>query len=95
MKNYYVYILTNETRTVLYTGMTNDLTRRVYEHKNKSGSEFTAKYKVNRLVYYEVSENAVAAIEREKQIKAGTRKRKLEMIHQLNPEWNYLYEDLI
>ena len=93
MKNYYVYILTNETRTVLYTGITNNLPRRVYEHKSKSGGKFTSKYKVNRLVYYEVAESALAAIEREKQIKAGKRKRKLGLIHQLNPEWKDLYEE--
>ncbi len=95
MKNFYIYIVTNETRTVLYTGITSNLVKRVFEHKNKSLGGFTAKYNVSRLVYYETAENAPAAIEREKQLKAGPRKRKLELINKFNPEWKDLYEEII
>ena len=94
--NYYVYILTNKHRTVLYTGVTNDLIRRVYEHKNhlEKGS-FTAKYNVEYLVYFESTADVEAAIQREKQIKGWNRKRKNQLIENKNPTWNDLYGSLL
>ena len=90
----YVYLLANKYNNVLYTGVTSDLIRRVYEHKNKLLQGFTQKYNVDRLVYYEACENIVVAIEREKQIKAWSRKKKDQLINTLNPEWNDLYRSL-
>ena len=91
---YYVYIMTNKTKTVLYTGVTNDLYRRVSEHRNEIDKKsFTARYNVHRLVYYETTESSVSAITREKQIKAGSRKKKEELINAMNPEWNDLFEE--
>ena len=91
---YYVYIMTNEHHSVLYTGVSNDLTRRVYEHKEKLVEGFTKKYKVNKLVYYESYEDIKSAILREKQIKAGPRRKKVDLIKSLNPEWQDLYNEL-
>jgi putative endonuclease len=91
---YYVYILTNKTGSVLYTGVTNDLTRRVYEHKDKLVAGFTKQYKVDRLVYYEVADNPITAIAREKQIKAGSRAKKLALVAAMNPRWDDLYDAL-
>jgi putative endonuclease len=93
-KQYYVYIATNKNNTVLYTGITNDLLRRMYEHKNKIIQGFTHKYNINKLVYYEIAENPYAAISREKQIKAGSRKKKLYLIENANKEWKDLYNTL-
>jgi putative endonuclease len=93
-KQYYVYIMTNKYNTVLYTGVTNDLKRRVFEHKNKFVPGFTSHYNVNKLVWYEVSEEAYSAISREKQIKGGSRQKKIDLIDSLNPKWNDLYEDI-
>ena len=90
----YVYLLANKHNNVLYTGVTSDLIRRVYEHKNKLVKGFTQKYNVDRLVYYEVCANIVVAIEREKQIKAWSRKKKDDLINALNPEWDDLYRSL-
>ena len=87
-KQYYVYILTNKANTVLYTGVTNDLKRRVYEHKEKLVQGFTTKYKINKLVYYEILDDIVVAISREKQIKAGSREDKLNLIRSQNPEFH-------
>lgn len=81
---YYVYIMTNKSDTVLYTGVTNDLKRRVYEHQQKLVSGFTQKYNVTKLVYFEVCNNVEAAILREKQIKAGSRRRKVGLINAMN-----------
>ena len=90
---YYVYIMTNKMNTVLYTGVTNDLMRRVYEHKNKLDiKSFTARYNVNKLVYYETINSIQSAIEREKQIKAGSRKKKEDLINEFNPDWKDLYQ---
>jgi len=93
-KTYYVYILTNKVNTVLYTGVTSDLQRRVYEHKHKLVDGFTKKYKVDKLVYYEVGNDIYTAITREKQIKAGSRQRKIDLINASNKEWRDLYYDL-
>ena len=90
----YIYLLTNKHNNVLYTGVTNDLIRRVYEHKNKLVTGFTQKYNVDRLVYYEVCSSIIVAIEREKQIKGWSRKKKNNVINDLNPEWNDLYPSL-
>ena len=93
-RQYYVYMMTNKYDTVLYTGITNDLIRRVYEHKNGLGGGFTDKYSVTKLVYYEDSADARAAIAREKQIKAGSRQKKVDLVNAMNPEWRDLYDDL-
>jgi putative endonuclease len=93
-KQYYLYIMTNKNNTVLYTGVTNDLKKRVYQHRQKMVEGFTNKYNVNKLVYYQTAQDAAAAISREKQIKAGSRATKIELITGLNPEWNDLYESL-
>ena len=93
---YYVYILTNHNHTVLYTGVTNDLIRRVYEHKNHlEPNIFTAKYKVSKLVYFEETTDVKAAIEREKQIKSWPRHRKIGLIFEMNPGWNDLYNRML
>ena len=83
--------MANWTGSVLYVGVTNDLKRRVWEHRSKFNEGFTKKYNANRLVYFEMFEDIVKAIQREKQIKAGSRKKKLELIVRLNPQWNDLY----
>ena len=94
--NYYVYILTNNHKTVLYTGVTNDLVRRVYEHKHHiDKSSFTAQYNIENLVYYEQTDNPEAAIAREKQIKGWNRKRKEKLIESKNPQWIDLYESIL
>ncbi len=93
-KYYFVYILTNPGNTVLYTGVTNDLKRRVYEHRNKVVPGFTAKYNVKKLVYYEVYDNPQYAITREKQIKSGSRKKKLDLISSFNPDWRDLWWEI-
>ncbi len=93
-KQYFVYIMTNRNNTTLYTGITNDLKRRVYEHKEKMVGGFTKKYKLNKLVYYEVFEDPENAILREKQIKGGSRQKKIDLINSLNEEWQDLYEQI-
>ena len=90
---YYVYILTNYSNKVLYTGVTNNLERRVYEHKNKLVKGFTEKYNVHKLVYFDSTTDVKVAIEREKQIKGCTRLKKIELIESMNPEWKDLSED--
>lgn len=92
---YFVYILSNQYNTVLYTGMTNDLKRRIYEHKNNLVKGFTQKYCVHKLVYYEWTENVESAIEREKQIKAGSRSKKLALIETYNPNWLDLWDEIV
>ena len=91
---YYVYIMTNEHHTVLYTGITNDLGHRAYEHRTGQGGHFTSKYKTTKLVYYQATTDVHAAIAREKQIKAGSRQKKLDLIGEMNPDWNDLYDEL-
>lgn len=92
MKQYYIYIMTNKSRT-LYTGFTNNLERRVYEHKHKINSGFTSKYNITKLVYYEVAFNADAGIAREKQIKGWLRVKKIALIESVYPEWKDLASD--
>jgi len=90
-KQYYIYIMTNKLNTVLYTGVTSNLKRRVYEHKSKQIEGFTKKYNVNKLIYYEDFDEINDAIEREKQIKGGTRQKKIDLIASMNPAWKDLY----
>jgi len=87
--NYYVYILTNKSNT-LYIGVTNDLIRRLYEHKNKLAPGFTRKYNINKLVYYEVFDGPETAIRKEKEIKGWNRKKKIELIKKVNPSFEEL-----
>lgn len=94
MTNYYVYILTNLTNSVLYIGVTNNIERRLYEHKNGLVDGFTKKYHLHKLVHLEEANDVVAAIEREKQLKGWTRKRKEELINETNPEWKDLSSDM-
>jgi putative endonuclease len=91
-KQYYVYILTNYSKT-LYTGMTNNLARRIYEHKNKIIKGFASRYKLNKLVYFEITDEVRTAILREKQIKGWLRKKKIDLIEKENPSWKDLSED--
>jgi putative endonuclease len=91
---YYVYIMTNWNNKVLYIGITNNLGRRVYEHKNKLVNGFTAKYNVNKLVYFDSTSDVKSAISREKQIKGWTRRKRNELIASLNPGWDDLSDDL-
>jgi putative endonuclease len=93
-KQYYVYIMTNSGNTVLYVGVTNDLIKRVYEHKVKLADGFTKKYNIVKLVYYEVFEDIENAILREKQMKAGSRQKKIQLIDSTNREWRDLYDEL-
>ncbi len=93
-KQYYVYIMTNRHNTVLYTGITNDLKRWVYEHKNKLVDGFTKRYNITNLVYYEVFYDPENAILREKQIKAGSRKKKIDLIKSMNACWQDLYDEI-
>ena len=87
----YVYILFNKPNGVLYVGVTSDLVKRVWEHKNKIAEGFTKKYNVDKLGYYEIYNNIVEAIAREKQIKAGYRQKKIDLIEGFNPQWCDLY----
>jgi len=92
MKQYYVYILTNKSKT-LYTGVTNNLSRRLYEHKNKLIDGFTKKYNIDKLVYYEIYNTPDEAIAREKQIKGWLRKKKVALIESMNKEWMDLSDE--
>jgi putative endonuclease len=94
MKRYFVYILCSKRNGTLYIGVTSDLIKRVYEHKNDHADGFTKKYNVHNLVWYEMHETAESAITREKQIKKWERKWKLKLIEKLNPEWDDLYSSL-
>jgi putative endonuclease len=93
-KQYCVYIVTNKNNGVLYTGVTNNLQRRIFEHKQKLVEGFTKKYNVEKLVYYEVFNDIKYAITREKQIKGGSRQKKMDLVNQMNPTWRDLYENL-
>jgi putative endonuclease len=88
-------MLTNKNNRVIYTGVTTDLVKRVYQHKQKTFKGFTAKYNVAKLVYFEVFDDVVSAIAREKQIKAGSRCKKKELIEKANPRWDDLYREII
>jgi putative endonuclease len=94
-REYCVYIMTNFHNTVLYTGVTNNLHRRVLEHKSGKGSSFTARYHVTKLVYFETDCDVHAAIFREKQIKAGSRQKKVDLINRMNPEWKDLLDEYL
>lgn len=91
-RNYYIYIMTNHSGT-LYTGVTNDLERRVFQHKHKTLKGFTRKYNITRLVYYEHTHDVASALFREKQIKGWVREKKIKLIESENPEWNDLSEN--
>ncbi|MGK7954350.1 MAG: GIY-YIG nuclease family protein [Crocosphaera sp.] len=93
-QQYFIYIMTNKNNKVLYTGVTNNLVRRVYEHKNKLIDGFTQKYNIIKLVYYEIFDNPSGAIEREKQIKGGSRQKKINLINSINPQWDDLYKNI-
>ena len=93
---YYVYILSNSTNSTVYTGVTKDLAKRVYEHKHHADpNSFTAKYDITKLVYYESTSDVNAAIEREKQIKGWNRKRKNKLVESKNPSWAELYDSIL
>ena len=93
---YYVYMMTNSHKNLLYTGITNDLIRRVYEHRNHlDKGSFTDRYNIENLVYFESTSDVTAAIEREKQIKGWNRKRKDKLIASKNPNWDDLYEQIL
>ncbi len=94
MKQFYVYILSNERNGTLYTGVTSDLLKRVYDHKNDLVDGFSKRYGIHNLVWYEMHETVESAISREKQIKKWQRKWKLELIDKSNPLWDDLYENL-
>jgi len=93
-KQYYIYILTNTRHSVFYTGVTNNLVRRIYEHKHKLVKGFTEKYNLDQLIYYEVTDSPLSAIEREKQIKDYRRSKKLDLIIRQNPAQNDLYDSI-
>ena len=94
-KGGYIYIMTNQAKTVLYTGVTSDLYSRVYQHKNGRGSVFTTKYNCQLLVYYEVFDSIEAAIRREKRIKKYPRQWKENLINEFNPAWNDLFDSVV
>jgi len=94
MKQPAVYIITNQQNGTLYTGVTSDLPKRIYEHKNDVVEGFSSKYQCHCLAYYEIHETMEAAIVREKQIKGGSRKKKLALIEDQNPDWKDLYEEI-
>ncbi|MFH0811250.1 MAG: GIY-YIG nuclease family protein [Pseudomonadota bacterium] len=95
MQNYYVYILANKRNGTLYLGVTKDLVKRVYEHKNDLVEGFTKKYGIHNLVYYEQTNDSSSAIEREKRLKKWKRQWKIALIVKCNPEWRDLYNDVL
>ena len=95
MSLYYVYILANARNSTLYTGITNNLVRRVYGHKNGEIEGFTKKYRTDKLVYFEETADVLSAITREKRIKKWLRRWKIELIEKNNPEWRDLYYDIL
>ena len=94
-KEGYIYILFNRKNGTLYVGVTSDLIKRIYQHKNKLIEGFSKKYGVDKLGYYEVYSDIESAIAREKQIKAGSRKKKIDLIEKINPNWDDLYDSLL
>ncbi|MCH8156521.1 MAG: GIY-YIG nuclease family protein [Nitrospinae bacterium] len=95
MKQPAIYIMANKRNGTLYTGVTSNMVKRVYEHKNGVIQGFTKRYGCKRLVYYEIAEDMASAIVREKQIKSGSRKKKLMLIESMNPAWEDLYDEII
>ena len=93
-RQYCVYIMTNRHNTVLYTGVTNDLKKRAWQHREKLVEGFTRRYNLVKLVYYEVFDDVRAAIAREKQIKAGSRQKKIDLVNSMNRGWRDLYDEL-
>jgi putative endonuclease len=93
-KQYYVYIMTNRHNGVLYTGVTSNLKKRVYEHKEKVVEGFTKRYNITKLIYFEVFDDPENAIMREKKIKAGSRQKKIDLVNSRNQRWLDLYEDI-
>ena len=93
-KRYYIYIVMNKTNTVNYTGVTNDLVRRIYEHKNDVVDGFTKKYQVHKLVYFEEFDDINIALNREKEINGWKKNKKFQLVFQKNPDFKDLYEDL-
>ena len=91
---YYVYIMTNKGNKILYTGITKDLGKRIYEHKEKLAEGFTKRYNLTKLVYFEICDDIQSAISREKQIKDGSRQKKIELINSFNNKWWDLYDEL-
>ncbi|MDD3149751.1 MAG: GIY-YIG nuclease family protein [Candidatus Gastranaerophilales bacterium] len=94
-KQSYIYIMTNKKNGTIYTGVTSNLIRRVHEHKRKIFKGFTQKYELDKLVYYQIFDNIEDAITREKQIKGGSRKKKLDLINEFNKDWEDLYEKIV
>ena len=94
-KKSYIYILTNYEQTTLYIGVTNNLVNSVFTHREKLNKSFSSKYNLTKLVYYEMFSDIGDAITREKQLKAGSRKKKIELINGFNPNWDDLYENII
>ena len=95
MKNYYIYIMANKTNTTIYIGVTGDLIKRVWEHKNKLVGGFTTRYNIDKLVYYEETTDANSAIAREKQLKGWNRAKKNKLIEKMNPNWDDLYDGIL
>jgi putative endonuclease len=93
-QQYFVYMMTNKFDSVIYTGITSDLKKRIYEHKEKMVAGFTAKYNIAKLVYYEVFADPENAILREKQIKGGSRRKKIDLINKTNKDWRDLYDEI-
>lgn len=92
---YFVYIITHKDHRSLYIGVTNDLVRRIHEHRTKAAESHTAKYKIDKLIYFEMTDQVESAILREKQLKGWTRKKKIDLINTMNKEWNDLYETIL
>ena len=94
MRNdYFTYIMSNQTNSTIYVGVTNNIERRALEHISGNGAEFTSKYKINKLVYFERYTEVLDAIKREKQLKGWKREKKVMLINQMNPEWNNLMQE--
>ncbi|SRR3989344_2783016 len=94
-KTYFVYILTNKNNTVLYLGITNDLVKRTYQHKSKLVSGFSQKYNLTKLVYFEIYQDPLTAIKREKTLKNLVRRKKEALINTINPSWKDLYAEIV
>ena len=93
-KQYYIYLISNKNNTTIYTGITSDIKRRIWEHKNNITKGFSSKYNLHKLLYYEIYNDPENAIIREKQIKSGRREKKIKLIESMNPKWVDLYDNL-